>query len=1247
MASMMANITSRPLNAIAAEHSALFDSLRDFDPIKLAATFGGLLAIPELQSNCIRLEALVHLSLAMGRGNGEPGQNLIGELFTALGNGVCGRAEDPAEDVFVSSVGTPRGNFRVLEGTWESAGFFLQRVLDAVEKMPNGTGYDDLRESIYALLRLSDVVCERGGLVRHQLGSEIPEAALPEQIAGRLASIQRLVLFSEPELETLGISIDHLAAFGFIPDEREALLDESIGHSTLERYPVLYRDGGFYLVLPSTVSATIRRFVIERMEAAGMLEAFLAGLAREYADMFSRVPLLGGHTGAQIEFRRTKAGMLAGTTLPVERGRFLNLVFFLDTLEGFEIGGLAGYNPDVTALEGDVNAWVDYAYEAARNEEGFRDGITLLVGCGVGRGVALSLEKIERPGWRFEFVSAADLCTLSWVEDFKPLSLWRLFEAEEKIQSLGVTLQNINGLLNMVAWAKSLEGHLIPHAQLPDDFMAEHGSAFIMIEQNGLRDLRHDVGTSWDPHVEQDVQGRWNKVRRDARSLFEEDRKRPLYASEEKRDSRGVPAVYVTANRPWWCEIEVSSETSGHFAFQRWKMATTWISRAAPVLDDAFADLPAGPILWRARFDGILGVLDDDSKKMGYAEAKALLSVFAEVGGQEITIVAAPEFEGAYFNEDNVAERALVEMLIEGTAMVAGRELDASERERLIASIVPDSLARQTHMFRTQSFRDYVRSSLPRSPITIDETDAATIKLGLGWSVRDKAAGSTVEGKSDCLDYLNALVRFVEGDLCNELRAFDRLRTIRLLLRNHEVTVVDRENWSRTAAAMLSLHSDKAAAMGTMASHDFKLNAVFQATRLLSEIAVCECPLSGGRVPSQSDISHLMAKIMGIQQLGGWSDAIRWDVMEPHLRIRPFGDVHAKLGFVDEIIAPFARATSDIRVTDAVENYAANLALPEFQRSVHDVFDVQFLDAWKDETGATLDELRLFVDYVEDIGIRQNEAVLTLRKSSFRDITVDGQSLPNGIASALVEFLTLRNRPIWQDVPEGFEDGDRQPWRFRRRLSVLRKPLLQIDDADDPTIVVAPGLLRDAVTYMIGNYHRGDFPLRQLKRAMRSWAGTLRDRAGREFSQEVTARLEELGWQVEPEVKITKLLRQGFDRDFGDVDVLAWNPISGRVLIIECKDVQYRKTYGEIAEQLADFRGEIWPDGKRDYLRRHLDRVDLISSHLQALAKFVGMPAVDGIESHLVFKHPVPMEFALQHMAERVSVGIFDRLERI
>jgi hypothetical protein len=124
-------------------------------------------------------------------------------------------------------------------------------------------------------------------------------------------------------------------------------------------------------------------------------------------------------------------------------------------------------------------------------------------------------------------------------------------------------------------------------------------------------------------------------------------------------------------------------------------------------------------------------------------------------------------------------------------------------------------------------------------------------------------------------------------------------------------------------------------------------------------------------------------------------------------------------------------------------------------------------------------------------------------------------------------------------------------------------------------------------------------------------------------------------------------LRQGFGQDYGDVDVLAWNPTTRRVLVIECKDVQYRKTYGEIAEQLADFRGEIGPDGKPDHLLRHLNRVDLISKHLAAVAQYVEMPTVRQVESHLVFKNPVPMQFALKRMAQRVAIHIFDKLADI
>jgi hypothetical protein len=127
---------------------------------------------------------------------------------------------------------------------------------------------------------------------------------------------------------------------------------------------------------------------------------------------------------------------------------------------------------------------------------------------------------------------------------------------------------------------------------------------------------------------------------------------------------------------------------------------------------------------------------------------------------------------------------------------------------------------------------------------------------------------------------------------------------------------------------------------------------------------------------------------------------------------------------------------------------------------------------------------------------------------------------------------------------------------------------------------------------------------------------------------------------------VTKLLRRGFDKDHGDIDVLAWRD-DGRVLAIECKDVQFRKTLGEMAEQLSDFRGEIRSNGKRDELRKHLDRIEVIRRHLPLVAAYVGHSSLDSIESHLLFRNPVPMEFALTRMAGQVQVSNFAAIASI
>jgi hypothetical protein len=47
------------------------------------------------------------------------------------------------------------------------------------------------------------------------------------------------------------------------------------------------------------------------------------------------------------------------------------------------------------------------------------------------------------------------------------------------------------------------------------------------------------------------------------------------------------------------------------------------------------------------------------------------------------------------------------------------------------------------------------------------------------------------------------------------------------------------------------------------------------------------------------------------------------------------------------------------------------------------------------------------------------------------------------------------------------------------------------------------------------------------------------------------------------------------------------------------------------------------------------------------LQRYVGLDREVRIESHLVFKNPVPMQFAWKRMAERVSLNLFDDLNAI
>ncbi len=102
-----------------------------------------------------------------------------------------------------------------MEGVWEAAGFYTQRVFEVISTMPDDGEFGQIKRSFRALLTISDMVCENAGLQRYQLGSDEQHAALsPRKIPKPNALISRVTVTFE-ELDARGIKPADIEPFLF------------------------------------------------------------------------------------------------------------------------------------------------------------------------------------------------------------------------------------------------------------------------------------------------------------------------------------------------------------------------------------------------------------------------------------------------------------------------------------------------------------------------------------------------------------------------------------------------------------------------------------------------------------------------------------------------------------------------------------------------------------------------------------------------------------------------------------------------------------------------------------------------------------------------------------------------------------------------------------------------------------------------------------------------------------------------
>lgn len=1207
----------------APELSRLATFLQKYDPKSTVAQLAGLLTVPALLANTLRIETLVHLAVAQCHGRRRAGHTEIGNwLNRQLGNTEVAQLEDPSEDVFVTNVETREGNRRIFDGIWEANDYFVQVLVDTLDDPDVPPECRALLVPIQALLRLSDCVAERLGLGRWVSEASTSKGTMRIAPALRLADRARAVTFSQQQLESLGVSRDDLGPFLLDEHARGALMRETVGHSSLERYPLVDYGGDLVMALPHAVSPAIRRFVLSMLRQTGYLRAFESAIGNRQARQLQDDilwELKGEAESLKPPETDERVPSLHGWLLKYDMDKYLHVVLLHDRLDWLEEQGLSSFLKYPEPLRVALERYLGKVAEHCRALPDFATGVTLLVLGGLGRGFALGFNDWP-DSWCLSAIRISDALMLAGELDQPITRYLKLAKHKEWAEDQGVHFHNVNGDFNFYCHWRRMNSQLVPR-ELPvaDDSM-------LAIPPDMLQPVRANLRRFMDRHTIQTVDGQYSRVTRFGRDIyFESMQVRPIYASLDHLRTGVLAGAAETRRGPSWLLVlpRTGDEQMQRLLYEMWTGFLGLYDCLVFEVEAFCSQAPLGPVEMRLNFGDLISP-EGGGKQLPAATTNRPAVVF-DFGRRAAEVMFPWDFLANFQQPDNSGERLVLYGLAKGLVGLhqgPAVPVDDSIVEEIVSRVAGDSGMRVLHLFRTYHPIDHLLAQRAPKPIFLAHEDFVFSKLRLSYGFTGVASASTLTSKQECNDFLHKVVQKVWSQLREILQGLDRASVIREALLVHEGALQDRSHWSRTSQALFALYASTDDVVAVAQTREQDRNNVSLAARTILEMAICECPVHGGRRLSRWGMDNLLAKAALLLEVATDSDAINCGLTLPRIELHPNGEYTINRQFQKTVIRPFLEAYFAEELEEAAGKYAELYRIEPNRDRVFakDVFSSNFNSAFHAEFGLTPDQAVDGVGELMELAVERNAVVVESTLGDLRARLTDARELAPEVSDAFIRTFSIFHRPAWDKPPAGLRNREINPWRFRRRLSATAKPMFVFGVQDHDAVFYGAGGLRRGFAYLLHRAEEGHLPQEFFTSGqMKRYIGAVNDERGHEFARSVADQLRGCGWAARNEVQMTEL---GGSAGLGDVDVLAWKP-TGEIWIIECKRLQLARTVAEIAEICGRFKGEA-----NDELDKHVQRLNWIRANPAALQRIVGFPPdVARIDDRLVTNTHVPMMY--------------------
>ena len=599
---------------------------------------------------------------------------------------------------------------------------------------------------------------------------------------------------------------------------------------------------------------------------------------------------------------------------------------------------------------------------------------------------------------------------------------------------------------------------------------------------------------------------------------------------------------------------------------------------------------------------------------MQTAETPSAPAVALEDG--QIVIDCKPRYLRSFLNPDNLGDRLMITALVRGAYALCGNPAPSDTvMGELVQTVAGSDDARffQITLSRTPQDLIYDVVAFPPPRLLMPENQAWSRIDLVRRAGYEAAPGPIPSGRASAV--LDKAVDSVWERVRSRLINLSRESVIERSLLNFMAIQKEHRDWYRTAAAQLALY-DNAYVLAAANERAFRRDIAGLSCRVIAEMALCTLPYRAGSACTGADLDFLIAEVATLLECAGQSDALCYGLATKQPIMYPngsFGFDPSTVQAINLLMQEHGRRT----FLDAAVDHDAGFG------GGGEVADADFEAAFIAEFGLSMDQYGKFVLGLTLEALEQGNAHSRLRRSEvISRLREAGAVNPEGV----FEAFALKPRARWDEKnPANAKERDWYPWRYNRRLSILRRPLVQFSIDYDPVVLVMPSILGGTLDYLQGASF-GRLPEELFDSPeMTSCIGRAADRNGRDFNRRVAERFDHMEWKTKQEVALTRL---GGAVELGDIDVLAWRSDTGLVYAVECKSLRFDRTCGEIGERLAEYAtGTV--DGKRTPLQKHLDRISYLEGNREQLTHLTDIPVEKlQLRSALVTEKLVPMQFA-------------------